>query len=69
MLLFAEVERLKKGKVQVEFGQVKWWVTREVAANEDLELKRDVGAGAMRVMNFWMVEVMRVQVSPSREKV
>lgn len=23
----------------------------------------------MRVMNFWMVEVMRVQVSPSREKV
>lgn len=51
-LLFAEVERLKKGEVQVEFGQVKWWVIGEVAANEDLELKRDAWAGAMGVMNF-----------------
>lgn len=41
---------MKKGKVQAEFGQVKWWVTREVAANEDLELKSDVRAGAMGVI-------------------
>lgn len=52
-LLFAEVERLEKGKVQIEFGlNVQWWITREVAANEDLELKRDVWVGAMGVTNL-----------------
>lgn len=55
MLLFAEIRRLKKGKCKLGLDKLRFQVKRclcitwKVAANEDLELKRDVWAGDMGV--------------------